>query len=56
MTCLREAIAEAKRLLGLHDLWDDRGVMAIVDAGGEILGQAPVPIAIVSDKWAVLSR
>jgi putative transposase len=56
VTCLREAIAEAKRLLRLHDLWDDRGVMAIVDAGGEILGQGPAPIAIVSDKWAVLSR
>ncbi|GAB3399374.1 transposase [Flindersiella endophytica] len=48
--CLRKAIAEAVRLLDLDDLRADRGVMDVVDAAGEILGQVPAPIAIVSDN------
>jgi putative transposase len=50
VTCLRKAIAEAARLLKLDDRRDDRGVMDLVDADGQIIGQAPAPIAIVPDN------
>ncbi len=48
--CLQLAIAEAQRLLDLTDLRDDRGVMDIVDAAETVIGQAPAPIAVVSDN------
>src|SRR6185312_14105700 len=41
---------EAQRLLNLTDLRADRGVMDIIDAAGVIIGQAPAPIALVSDN------
>jgi len=48
--CLQLAIQEAQRLLGLEDLRADRGVMDIVDAQENVIGQAPAPIALVSDN------
>jgi len=48
--CLQLAIVEAQRLLDLDDLRDDRGVMDIVDASETVIGQAPAPIAVVSDN------
>jgi putative transposase len=48
--CLQLAVAEAQRLLGLADLRADRGVMNIVDAEETVIGQAPAPIAVVSDN------
>jgi putative transposase len=50
LRCLDLAVAEAQRLLNLNDLRDDRGLMDIVDAAGVIIGQAPAPIALVSDN------
>lgn len=43
-------MAEATRLTGLGDLRDDRATMPVPDAVGTIVGQAPVPIAVVSDN------
>jgi putative transposase len=40
VACLRKVITEAQRLLELADLRDDRGVVEIVDAGGETIGAA----------------
>ena len=37
------------RILHLDDLRADRGVMDIVDAAEQIIGQAPAPIAVVSN-------
>lgn len=48
--CLRLAISEAQHLLGLDDLRNDRGVMDIIDAEENVIGQAPAPIAVVSDN------
>ena len=48
--CLQLAVTEAQRVLGLPDLRDDRGVMDIVDAEETVIGQAPAPIAVVSDN------
>src|SRR6476620_1261909 len=48
--CLQLAVTEAQRLLGLDDLRADRGVMDILDANDTIIGQAPAPIAVVSDN------
>jgi putative transposase len=48
--CLDLAVAEAQRLLNLDDLRADRGVMDIVDAADTVIGQAPAPIALVSDN------
>lgn len=48
--CLQLAINEAQRVLDLDDLRDDRGVMDIVDAQETVIGQAPAPIAVVSDN------
>lgn len=50
LNCLQQAIAEAQRLLGLDDLRADRGVMDIVDAEENVIGQSPAPIALVSDN------
>lgn len=48
--CLQLAITEAQRLLDLHDLRTDRGLMDILDAEDTVIGQAPAPIAVVSDN------
>jgi putative transposase len=48
--CLELATDEAQRLLGLDDLRDDRGLMDILDAADNTIGQAPAPIAVVSDN------
>jgi transposase InsO family protein len=50
LRCLNLAIAEAQRLLDLDDLRADRAVMDIVDAADNVIGQAPAPIAVVSDN------
>jgi transposase InsO family protein len=50
LRCVDLAVAEAQRLLNLTDLRGDRGVMDIIDAAGVIIGQAPAPIALVSDN------
>lgn len=47
---LQLVIAEAQHVLGLADLRADRGLMDIVDADEHIIGQAPAPIAVVSDN------
>lgn len=48
--CLQLAIEEAQRVLGLTDLRADRGLMDILDANDTVIGQAPAPIALVSDN------
>jgi putative transposase len=48
--CLELAIEEAQRVLGLADLRADRGLMDILDAEDTVIGQAPAPIAVVSDN------
>ena len=48
--CLQLAIEEAQRVLGLIDLRADRGLMDILDANDTVIGQAPAPIALVSDN------
>lgn len=48
--CLESAIDDAQRVLGLNDLRTDRGLMDILDANDTIIGQAPAPIALVSDN------
>jgi putative transposase len=48
--CLQMAVTEAQRVLGLTDLRADRGLMDIVDAEENVIGQAPAPIAVVSDN------
>jgi putative transposase len=47
---LQLAIEEAQRVLGLIDLRADRGLMDILDANDTVIGQAPAPIALVSDN------
>ncbi|HEV8650219.1 MAG TPA: IS3 family transposase [Actinomycetes bacterium] len=48
--CLRRAVAEAERLTGLDDLRADGGRMDVVDVDGFVIGEAPAPIAVVSDS------
>ena len=48
--CIELAVAEAQRVLGLIDLRTDRGLMNILDANDTVIGQAPAPIAVVSDN------
>jgi putative transposase len=48
--CLQLAVTEAQRLLNLDDLRADRGLMDILDAEDTVIGQAPAPIAVVSDN------
>jgi putative transposase len=48
--CLRRAVVEAERVLDLDDLRADRGVMDVVDADDYVIGEAPAPIAVVTDK------
>jgi putative transposase len=50
LACLHAAVDEACRLLDLHDLRDDRGVMDLIGPDGSKLGQIPAPIAVVSDN------
>jgi putative transposase len=50
LACLPLAVAEAQCLLAPTDLRDDRGVMDILDAEETVIGQAPAPIAVVSDN------
>jgi transposase InsO family protein len=50
LRCVDLAVHEAQRLLNLTDLRGDRGVMDIIDAAGVIIGEAPAPIALVSDN------
>jgi putative transposase len=50
LACLHKAVAEATRLTGLADLREDRDTMAVPNAAGAIVGQAPVPNAVVSDN------
>jgi putative transposase len=44
------AVTEAQHLPGLEDLRADRGVIDILDAADTVIGQAPAPIAVVSDN------
>lgn len=48
--CLELAVEEAQRVLDLIDLRADRGQMDILDANNTVIGQAPAPIAVVSDN------
>jgi transposase InsO family protein len=48
--CLRRAVVEAERVLDLDDLRADRGVMDVVDADDYVIGEAPAPIAVVTDN------
>lgn len=51
IACLNAAIAEATRLLDLHDLRADRGTLDLVDeTTGELIATIPAPIAIVTDN------
>lgn len=50
LACLRLAVTEAQRALGLDDLRDDRGIMDILDDEGTVIGHAPAPISVVSDN------
>jgi hypothetical protein len=44
------AVVEAERVLDLDDLRADRGVMDVVDADDYVIGEAPAPIAVVTDN------
>ncbi len=50
LRCIQPAIAQAQRLLDLDDLRSDRGIMDIVDATENVIGQVPAPLAVVSDN------
>ena len=50
LACLHAAVTEAQRLLALDDLRADGGVMDLLDPTGGVTGQAPAPIAVVSDN------
>jgi len=50
LACLRRAVAEAERVLDIDDLRADRGMMDVVDADDFVIGQAPAPIAVVTDN------
>jgi transposase InsO family protein len=51
VACVRSAISEACDLLGLSDLREDREQIDLLEENtGEILGTAPVPIALVTDN------
>ena len=53
--CLRRAVVEAERVLDLDDLRADRGVMDVVDADDYVIGEAPAPIAVVTDNESTCS-
>ena len=48
--CLQLAVDEAEHILSLVDLRTDRGLMDILDAEDNVIGQAPAPIAVVTDN------
>ena len=48
--CIELAVAEAQRVLSPIDLHTDRALMNILDANDTVIGQAPAPIAVVSDN------
>jgi putative transposase len=51
LACLRAAVEQAERLLGLEDLRSDRGEVDLLDeTTGELLRTVPAPIAVVSDN------
>jgi putative transposase len=50
VACVDLAVAEAQQILGLGDLRGDRGLMDVVDDTDTVIGQAPAPIALVSDN------
>jgi putative transposase len=54
LACLRRAAAEAERVLHIDDLRAGRGMMDVVDAGDFVIGQAPAPIAVVTDNGPCL--
>ena len=47
---MRQAVATATRLTGLDDLRADRARTPVSNAAGQIIGHAPVRIAVVSDN------
>ena len=49
LACLRRAVVQAERVLDLDDLRADRGRMD-VDADDFVIGEAPAPIAVVTDN------
>ena len=49
--CLSRAVVEAERVLDLDEVGADRGVMDVVDADDEVIGEAPAAIAVVTDNW-----
>ncbi|MFD8245575.1 hypothetical protein [Nocardia sp. NPDC059691] len=50
LACLQLAVTEAESTLGLQDLRADRGLAEVIGPAGELLGMAPIPIAVVSDN------
>jgi putative transposase len=50
LACLHKAVAEATRLCGATGLRDERATIAVPNSAGVIVGQAPVPIAVVSNN------
>jgi putative transposase len=48
--CVTLAVAEAERVLDLDDLRVDRGLAEVIGPGGEPVGLAAAPIAVVSDN------
>ena len=54
-TNLRRAVVEAERVLDLDDFRADRGVMDVIDADDYVIGEAPAPIAVMTDNGPMLS-
>ncbi|MFD8491802.1 DDE-type integrase/transposase/recombinase [Amycolatopsis sp. NPDC059657] len=52
LACLRRAVVEAERVLDLDDLRADRGWMDVIDADADdfVIGEAPAPVAVVTDN------
>ncbi|MGW6928434.1 transposase [Lentzea sp. NPDC054927] len=50
LACLRRAVVEAERVLDLDDLRADRGWMDVIDADDFVIGEAPAPVAVVTDN------
>ena len=48
--CLRRAVAGAERVPGPGGFRAGRGVMDVVDADDYVIGEAPAPIAVVTDN------
>ena len=43
-------MVEAERVLDLDDLRADRGRMDVIDADDFVIGEAPAPVAVVTDN------